>query len=84
MHLLLTSPLSWQAACTLLLLAFVSHAEAVGEVGQVPNKCYATMPTDLPITVSYSMSSTLSITTFTFLVRLSNFLANYLLDVLHF
>jgi len=61
-----------QAACTLLLLAFVSHVGAVGEVGQAPNECYETMPTDLPITVSYSKSSTPSITTFTFLVRLIN------------
>ena len=53
----------------------MSHVGAVGEVGQAPNECYATMPTDLPITVSYSTSSTPSLTTLTFLVRLSSSLA---------
>ena len=69
--------------CMLILSAFLAQvivlfllvagqgAAAVGEVGGPPNECYAMMPTDLPITISYSKSSSTSATSFTFLVSLT-------------
>ena len=60
---------SLQVACTCLLLTALSCVEADGEVGQAPNDCYTTMPTDLPVTVSYSKSATPTNVSFNFLVR---------------
>lgn len=51
-----------------LLLTAARQATALGEVGKGPNECYASRPAKLPITISYSTSSSSSATSFNFLV----------------
>ena len=51
-----------------LLVSGCYQSAAEGEVGKGPNDCYASMPTVLPITISYSKSSNSSATSFNFLV----------------
>ena len=59
-----------QVVGVLYLLSVARQAAAVGEVGKGTNDCYASMPSNLPVTISYSKSSNASVTSFTFLVSL--------------
>ncbi|KAL3162237.1 hypothetical protein ABBQ32_009936 [Trebouxia sp. C0010 RCD-2024] len=59
----------WLQVVGVLLLTAARQATALGEVGKGPNECYASRPAKLPITISYSTSSSSSATSFNFLVN---------------
>lgn len=58
-----------RAACALLSIVAFRSVAGNGELGQASNTCYSTIPSQLPLTISYSRQAAATNTTFTFLVN---------------
>lgn len=64
-----------QTGWFLLVLAALGSVAGNGEIGAASNACYSYVPTDLPISISYSRSANTTATTFNFLVSANGTLA---------